>query len=174
MRAVEPAKSEPLHNVRRAFGMRENDNARILFAEKLTSSAVKRSCTLQWPFQVMIFTFVFRDILREIFIGQEDDFRHAEGFDDLFRIAGGAADIGLRLHRRRSVDVSDNRHAGIFRARIAHVFGRNGFRERTSGALDRGSKPCATGLSSFAVSAMKCTPAMTITSAFTFTASRAR
>ena len=74
------------------------------------------------------------DVLREIFVRQHDDARHAERFDDLARIARGAADVGFRLHRGRGVDIGDDRHAGIALAQQPHVLGRDRVGERTAGA----------------------------------------
>ena len=55
------------------------------------------------------------------------------------RVAGGAADIGLRLHRGRGVDVGDHRDAGIALAQQPDIGRRDRARQRAAGRADPGS-----------------------------------
>ncbi len=62
-------------------------------------------------------------VAAQVLVGQEDDPLAAERLDDLDRVGRGAADVRLRLHRRRGVDVGHHRHPRIALAQQAHVGG---------------------------------------------------
>ena len=122
----------PRAGIRDGPARRRRDGRR---AAARTSAAVKRSCTSQWPAQVMISTSVSRgDVLRQVLVGQHDHLRHAQALDDLHGVARGAADVGLGLHRGRGVDVGHDRHAGLALAQQAHVRGGDRGGERAAGA----------------------------------------
>ena len=106
------------------------------------------------------------DVLREILVGQHDRRARRRATSTTLRALAEVQQMSdLRLHRGGGVDVGDHRHAGIALPHQPHVGGGDRFRQRAAGARDRGSAPSSPGLSIFAVSAMKCTPASTITSA---------
>ena len=52
---------------------------------------------------------------------------------DRERVAGGAADVGFRLHRGRRVDIGNDGHAGIALAHQSDVLRGDRFRERAAG-----------------------------------------
>ena len=152
--------------------MRDDLHAGIGLAIGANSSPVKRSCTSQWPFQVMISTSVFVcTYLREILVGDAGARAAApRTFDHLHGVGRGAADVALGLHFGRRVDVGDHRHAGIGFAQRAHSAP---VIEAASEQPARGSgiSTVLSGLSSFEVSAMKCTPPCTMILASVFAAS---
>ena len=73
-----------------------------------------------------------RDILGQILVGNAEHRVLAEALDHLHRVRRGAADVALRLHVGRGVDIGDDRDAGIALAQQPHV-----------GAGDRGGERAA-------------------------------
>ena len=62
------------HHLGRAFGVGEHDDAGMAVAQLADVRGVKRSCTSQWPAQVMISTSVSRgDVLGQVLVRQHDD-----------------------------------------------------------------------------------------------------
>ena len=105
--AVEPAIVGLGDHIGRAFRMREHDDARMIArAGWRISAAVKRSCTSQWPRQAMISTLVSAATFCARYSSGSMMTRGApKRFDHPLRIARGAADVALGLHRGRGVDV---------------------------------------------------------------------
>ena len=73
------------------------------------------------------------DVAGEVLVRDHDDLRHPERLDDLLGVARGAADIGLGLYRRRSVDVGHDRHAGMMLAQQPDIGGGDRLRQRAPG-----------------------------------------
>ncbi len=78
-----------------------------------------------------------RDVFRQILVGQEDHGVGVEALDHLHRVRRGAADVDLRLHLGRGVDIGDHRHAREFLAQQPHVLAGDGGGERAAGAQVR-------------------------------------
>ncbi len=74
-----------------------------------------------------------RDVAGEVFVRDHDDLGDAERLDDLLGVARGAADVALRLHRGRGVDIGDDRHAGMLGAQQPHICRGDQLGERASG-----------------------------------------
>jgi hypothetical protein len=88
------------------------------------------ACTWHSPIQ----TSTWRPVLAEEHVGQEEHFgTRRQRLDDLDRIGGRAADIGLRLDGGRGVDVRHHKAAGVLLAPGTHVFGRHGVGQRAPG-----------------------------------------
>src|SRR5690349_5613144 len=49
----------------------------------------------------------------QVFVGEHDDARRPEAFDDLLGVARCAADVGFGFDRRRGVDIGHDRHPGM-------------------------------------------------------------
>ena len=74
-----------------------------------------------------------RSVAGQVLVRQHDDARHPERLDDLLRVARGAADVGLGLHRRRGIDVGDDRHARMALPQQLDIGCRDRCGERASG-----------------------------------------
>ena len=61
----------------------------------------------------------------QILIGQKDDSIGFERFNHGDRIAGGATNIALRFYIGICINISDNRHAGEFSPKGAHILSGN-------------------------------------------------
>ena len=101
----------------------------------------------------------------------------SERFDDPHRVRRRAADVGLRLHLRRGVDVGHDCQIRIDLAELVAAL-RQGFsgdrvRQASSRRARSGRSTVFCGFRILAVSAMKWTPQKTITSASTVAALRA-
>ncbi len=156
-------------HVRRAFRVRDDANAgvvRAIFAQLRTGEALVHHAAA-FP-EDDLDAGLRGDPAPEVLVGQEDHALRAERLDDGDRVAGRAADVGLRLDLGGGVHVGDDRHArdsaGAAGARRRPVM--DSASEQP--ARRSGIRTVFAGFTILAVSAMKWTPAMTITSASVF------
>ena len=110
------------------------------------SAPVKRSCTSQCPFQrmtrpsVCVATYLPRySSGRKMTRGDAQRLHHLDG------VGRGAADVRLRLHLGRGVDVGDDRHARVALAQQPHVGAGDRLGQRAAGRAGRGSAPSSPG-----------------------------
>ena len=73
------------------------------------------------------------DVLRQVLVGNEYDFRHAKALHHFLRVGRSTADIALRLHIRAGIDIGDHGDAGVQKAQAAHVRAGDRLGQRTSG-----------------------------------------
>ncbi len=76
-------------------------------------------------------------VFREILIRQKDHGRRVEALYHLQRVGRGAADVHLRLHVGRCIDIGHDRHAGETLAQQPHVGAGDARSQRAAGALVR-------------------------------------
>ena len=122
------------HDLGRALGMRQHDHARMLLAQLADLGRREALVHLAVPGPGDdLDPGLGGDVLRQVLVGQHDDAVHAERLDHLARVARRAADVRLRLHGRRGVDVGDDRNAGIALAQQPNVGGGDRGGERAAG-----------------------------------------
>ena len=123
-------------HVRRAFRMRDDLRFRARSRDtRRSSSPVKRSCTSQAPFQAMIFSLVCEaTYFARYWSGRKITVSVPRLSTTCTRVRRRAADVDLRLHLGRGVDVDDHRHAREFLAQQPHVLAGDGGGERAAGA----------------------------------------
>ena len=162
MAEVEPVKSAAFDHFGRALGMRD-DLARLVIDARMSamSCAVNRSCTSQRALPRDDLHLGLATARTSPGTGRECSRTRGTprlsttftAFDEVQH------DIALGFHRRRRVNVRDDRHAGI---------GHRARQRTSSGVIDAASEQPArksgmstvlSGRKSFEVSAMKCTPA---------------
>ncbi len=122
------------HDLGRAFGVGEDNDARMAGAELLDVGGGEALVHLAVARPGDDLDAGFGgDVLRQVLVRQHDDLRHTETLDDLPRIAGGAADVALGLHRGRGVHIGDDGNAGIALAQQADIGGGDRGGERAAG-----------------------------------------
>ena len=106
------------------------------------------------------------DVPPEVAVRREDErLIRRERLHHLHRVAAGADDVAERLGPGRAVDVADDLVAGVLRQPGARTPPAGSRRPGCSPPSRSGTRTSRSGLRIFAVSAMKWTPANTITSA---------
>ena len=125
-------------HIRRAFRMRDDLHGGIGFAIGAQLVAGKALMHLAGAFPGDDLHAGFRsDVARQILVRQEDHGGCAQALDHLDGIGRGAADIDLRLHVGRRVDIGHHRHAGKTLAQQPHVVAGDAGSQRTAGARIR-------------------------------------
>jgi hypothetical protein len=153
------------------FGMNDNLGVGELRAQPQHLIALKLDMRVtialpqgHWP------AGLFHHPRAQIFVRNEQQvFVLRRGLDNFHRVAAGANHVAQRLHRRAAIDVGDRPEIRIRFLQRGELVRRAAFFQRTAGVLVRQHHDLVR-TKIFAVSAMKCTPQKTITSASVFAA----